>query len=229
MNDKKWLTLGLALFLAVLVTAACGTPSQATPAAPVKEAEPTATEVQSTTATEAPAQAVAPDLSTARISLADLPPGFEELPIDESELTSGGSENEFQPEAVFVYVNEESFQLIMGMSFLLTDDLDRIGFQAALNEPEIMLKEFVSLWGENAREERILEGLGHVGDTQVAMTMLADMSEVPMQMDVTMFQRGVAGAMLISARQEGEKSAISLAELGTLFDRQIQNSLAAGG
>lgn len=227
MNDKKWLTLGLALLLAVLVTAACGTPSQATLAASVQEAEPTATEVQAAADTEAPAVAAAPDLATARISLSDLPAGFEELPIDESELTSGGGDNGFQPQAVFVYVNEGSFQLIMGMSFLLTDDLDRIGFQAALNEPEIMLKEFVSLWGENAREETVLEGLGHVGDTQVAMTMLADMSEVPMQMDVTMFQRGVAGAMLISARREGEKSAISLAELGTLFDRQIQDSLAA--
>ena len=79
MKDKTWFVPRLALIMMVFVTLACGASSQATPSASTENSGPAATEVH--TATLAP-QSV-PDVSTARISLDELPQGFKEISTDE--------------------------------------------------------------------------------------------------------------------------------------------------
>jgi hypothetical protein len=226
MKDKNWFVPQLALIVMVLVTLACGASSQATSTeAPSTTVSPEAT--QAYTPTVAPE--ALPDISEARIAMSELPAGFEEIPTDENTLgptTSG--EDEFQPKAIFLYANKDKFQMIFGMNFLLNKALDRVGFDLALGQPETTLKEFTNVMGgQNVRDQKILDGLDGVGETQIAMTMLADVKEIPMRVNVAMFRRGIAGGMILSMTLEGEPENISLQELGTLFDQHIQESLNA--
>jgi len=210
----------------VLVTLACGASSQATSTeAPGPTASPKAT--QAYTPTVAPE--ALPDISKARVSLSELPDGFEEIPTDQipfGQATSGA--NKFQPEAVFVYANGSQFQMIFGMNFLLAKALDRTSFDFALNQPEITLKQLAgSLGSQKIRDEKIIESMEGVGESQIAMTMLADVKNIPMRVNVGMFRRGIVGGMILSMTLEGEPENISLQELGTLFDQHIQESLKA--
>jgi hypothetical protein len=223
MKDKKWLAPRLALVLMVLVTLACGATSQATPSTSAENSGSTATEVP--TATLAPE--VVPDLSTARISLDELPKGFKEIATDELLTAQKASGNdEFAPDGFFAFVNANDFHLILGMDFLLIDAVDKLGFNLALRDAENSLKEFAgAMGGQNVREAKILEGLDTLGEKQTAMTMLADVEGVPMRVNAVMFRRDTVGGLLFSMTVEGQPENISLQELGKLFDQHIQESL----
>lgn len=218
MKNKILLGPKVAFVLIVLVTLACGTsPQAASTTIPEVEPSPVATSTP-----ESP-----PDVSTARISLDELPSGFEEIPTDEilaAEKTS--STAEYLPEVVFAFVNTSEFQIILGMNFLLDGPMERLGFGSALKNGDNSLKEFAgALGGQNIREAKILDGMEALGEKQKAMTMLADVEGIPMRVDGVMFQRDIVGGMILSMTMEGETANISLQELGTLLDQHIQESL----
>lgn len=220
----------LILVLAIFFSLACGAASQAVAtSAPVEKAAPTAavepTAAPTEAATEAPVALA--DISGARIFLSDLPEGFEELPSED--LNEGGQvpgEDGIQPGLIFGFVNPGDFQMVVGMNFLLTGGLDQLGFGLVLSQQEAMLKEFVSAMGtNNVRDEKVLEGFEDIGESQVAMTMFADVEGIPMQVDVIMLQRDAIGGMVLSMNMEGKTPGISLHELGTAFDKHIQETL----
>jgi hypothetical protein len=160
-----------------------------------------------------------PDLSTARISLDELPEGYKEIQTDEILAAQKASGNdEFLPEGVFAFVNAKDFHMILGMDFLLVDAVDKLGFNLALSNAEKTLKEFAgAIGGKNVREPKVLEGMETLGEKQTAMTMLADVEDVPMRVNAVMFRRGIAGGLLLSMTLEGQPENISLKELGELF------------
>ena len=223
MKDKKWLAPQLGLVLMVLVSLACGASSQATPPASAKGSGPAVTEVHS--ATQAPESA--PDLSTARISLNELPQGFKEISTDDilaKHKASGDSG--LQPDVLFAFVKAKDFHLIMGMDFLLVDSMDRLGFNLSLEHAEKYLKELAGSMGvKNIREQKVLEGMDSVGEKQTAITMVADFKDVPMRVNAVIFRRDVIGGLLISMAVEDKPESISIQELGKLFDQHIQESL----
>jgi len=223
MKDKTWFVPRLALIMMVFVTIACGASSQATPSASTENAGRAAAEVH--TATLAP-QSV-PYVSAARISLDELPQGFKEISTDEilkAQKASGS--DEFLPEVLFAFVNAKDFHVILGMDFLLVDAVDKLGFNLALRDSEDTFTKFAgALGGKNIREQKIIEGLGTLGEKQSAMTMLADVQDVPMRVNAVMFRRDNVGGLLLSMTAEGQPENISIQELGALFDKHIQESL----
>jgi hypothetical protein len=226
-EDKKWLAPRLALVLMVLVTLAGGASSQATPSTSPENSAPAATEVNTST----PSPESVTDLSTARISLDELPEGFEEIARDEilAEQKASGND-EFLPEALFAFVNAENFHLILGMDFLLVEATDNLGFNAALEDAKDTLKDFAGAMGaKNIREQEVLEGMETLGEKQVAMTMLADVKDVPMRVNAVMFRRDLVGGMLLSMTIEGQPESVSLRELGKLLDKPFQENLKTVG
>jgi hypothetical protein len=218
MKNKILLGPKVAFVLIVLVTLACGTsPQAASTTIPEVEPSPAATSTP-----EAP-----PDVSTARISLDELPSGFEEIPTDEILVAAKASDkSEYLPEVVFAFVNTSEFQVILGMNFLLDGPMERLGFGSALKNGDNSLKEFAgAMGGKNIREAKILDGMEALGEKQKAMTMLADVEGIPMRVDGVMFQRDIVGGMILSMTMEGEVANISLQELGTLLDRHIRETL----
>jgi hypothetical protein len=218
MKDRNWFVPQLALTLMVLVTLACGASTQATA---TKEAATTGVPA----ATLAPQ--AAPDLSTARISLKELPQGYQEIDTQKilaSQKASG--QDDFAPEGLFAYVNPTDFHMILGMDFLLVESVDKLGFNMALSNAKNTLPEFAgAMGGQNVRETKALEGLETLGEKQAAMTMLADVQEVPMRVNAVMFRRGIVGGLLLSMTIEGKPENIPFQEVAELFDQHIQESL----
>lgn len=225
MKNKIWLTPKLTFVLILLVTFGCGTPPQAV-STPISEIEPSpvATATLAAIATPEPM----PDLTTARISLDELPQGFEEIATDELLMEQKASGEENLPEVLFAFINKSDFQVIMGMNFLLVDIMDRLGFGSAFRDADQTLKDFAgALGGQNIREAQPLEGMEGRGEKQKAMTMLADVEGVPMRVDALIFQRDIVGGIIMSMTVERETANISIQELGQLFDQHIQDSLGA--
>jgi hypothetical protein len=213
----------LALVLIVLFTFGCAT-SPGVVSTPIAEVEssPVATSTPVPTATPEPL----PDLSTARISLDELPQGFEEIATDAMLMEQKASGEENLPDAFFAYINTDDFQVIMGMNFLLVDVVDRLGFGSAFSDADQTLKDFAgAMGGQNIRETQTLEGMEGVGEKQRAITMLADVEGVPMRVDALIFQRDIVGGIIMTMWGEGETANISIQELGQLFDQHMQESL----
>lgn len=200
----------IAFTLLVLVTLGCGASAQAA-------------------ATEAPLEAPAklPDMSIARIYRQQLPGGFREIPMDD--VAQGSmlpGNDEYLPELVFGYINQNDFHLIIGMNFLLVDAFDRLGFKQAMKDPDTLRGLASALGGENVREVTTLETLDDLGEQRKAMSMLADVEGVPMRVNVAIFQRDVIGGIIVSMTEEGQQAKISFEKLGQLFDQRVQESLA---
>jgi hypothetical protein len=230
MKNKNRLTIELAFMLMIFATLGCGVTSQLFPTpTPVFTSTPTITPSPTTTPTQTPTitPTPLPNISMAKVFLHELPTGFEELPSDEF---SGDpvpvGEGAWQPEEAFVFVNAKKFQMIIGMNFFVVDQMDRVGFDIAVNQPDMVLKEIVNGIGtENVRDEKILDDLQDVGDEQVAMTMVADMNGIPARVEIVLFRRDIIGGMILSMTMEGQTPNISLHDLGVLFDQNIQKTL----
>jgi hypothetical protein len=200
----------MAFALLVLVTLGCGASAQAA-------------------ATEAPFEAPAklPDMSIARIYRQQLPGGFREIPMDD--VAQGSmlpGNDEYLPELVFGYINQNDFHLIIGMNFLLVDAFNRLGFKQAMKDPDTLKGLASALGGENLREVTTLETLDDLGEQRKAMSMLADVEGVPMRVNLAIFQRDVIGGIIVSMTEEGQQAKISFEKLGQLFDQRVQESLA---
>jgi len=215
-------TLGCAVISQFAPTA---TPTSTATSTPSMTPSPTETLTLTPTFTPTPE----PELSMPRITVDDLPPGFEDIPPEELGMdTSSFSDEDFQVEEVFVFVNSNDFQMIFGFNFFLTSRLDRVSFDVDVNRPESTMGSFVEgIGAENVQDQKILDGFEDVGDTQVAMTMLADLEGIPIRLDVLTFRRESMGTMVMSMTFEGETPNISLHDLGLLMDQKFQEALAA--
>lgn len=228
-NKNRW-TIKLAFGLAIFITLGCAGASQLFPTpTPVFTSTPTITPSPTTTPTLTPTitPTPLPDISAARIFLNELPAGFEEIPPEElGSGQMGDGENAFQPQETFAYVNTSKFQMILGMNYFVVSQMDRVGFDLAVNQPDIALKQLVSAMGtENVHDEKILDGLDDLGDARIGMTMIADMEGVPVQVEIVMIRRDLIGGLIMSMTFPGQPGSISLHELGKLFDQNIQETL----
>ncbi len=184
---------------------------------------PVATPTETPTLTPVPR----PDISSAVLTLDDLPVGFEEFTLEELGMSMADFSGEgFQPEHIFVFVNTKKFQMILGFNFLLTDKLDRVAFDLAVSQPELTLPALVKGIGtENVRDEKLLEGMEDIGDLRIGMTMVANMQGLSTQVDVLMFRRDVIGEMIMSMTLEGQTPNITIHDLGRKLDQRVQDTL----
>jgi len=120
-----------------------------------------------------------------------------------------------------VYDLPKGFEEIPGEEF-------EAGFDLALTQPEQALREIVrSMNGDTVYQEELPNVLDGIGEGQIAMTMLTDVEDLPMRVNIGLFRRGVVGGMILSMTMTGQQESISLRELAKLFDKRIQESIAA--
>ena len=226
MKSKTRFAITIFLGTAIFVTLGCQLASQAV-STPESELVFTAVPASSPTQTPPPTQAPKPDISSAVLTLDDLPSGFEGFSPEEMGISMNDfSDEEFQPEDVFIFINSQDFQMVFGFNFLLTERLDRTAFDIGMSQPEITIPALVDGMGsENVQDEKLLEGLEDIGEVQIGMTMIADMEGTPAQVDVLMFRRDIIGAMVMSIVLEGQTPNITIHELGRKLDQHIQESL----
>lgn len=221
----------LILSLATVFILGCQLSSQAA-TVPTSAAQTSPPGVASTpesmpTETVAPTALANADISSAVLTLEDLPAGFEQLTMEELGMSEADFANEdFQPEDIFVFVNAQNFQMIFGFNFLLDNTLDRVSFDLGVSQPDVTLPAFVEGIGtENVRDQKVLEDIGDIGEQQIGMTMVAALESLSTQVDVLMFRRDIIGAMVMSMALEGQTPNIQVHDLGRKLDQHIQETL----
>jgi hypothetical protein len=226
MKNTNRIAIILFLGIVIFISLGCQLTSQATS---TPESEAASNSESDSSPQQAPTETQSPkvDISSAVLTLDDLPPGFEELNSDELGIVMDDfNDGELQPEEIFIFMNSQDFQMVFGFNFLLTKSFDRAAFDMGISQPEITLPAFIDGMGsENVQNEEILEGFDDVGEKQIGMTMVADMEGIPVQVDVLMFRRDVIGAMLMSMVLEGETPNIALHELGLQLDQRMHESM----
>ena len=228
MKSKPSLSTILLLAFAAIFVLGCGLASEAaSTAAPAADPASTATPVEAPTEEEPSEPVASEDISSAVLTLADLPAGFEELTLEEMGVSLDDfSDEEFQPQNVFVFLNTQNFQMVFGFNFLLTSRLDRASFDIGVSQPDITLPAFVEGMGtQNVRDEKLLAGLDGIGEQQIGMTMVATLEGIPLQVDVLMFRRDVIGEMVMSMYLEGKSPNITINDLGSKLDGNVQETL----
>jgi len=226
MNNKTRFTTIIFLGLAIFISLGCQIASQAAPdpiSAPT--IAPTSSNPPTQEPTPTPIQEL--DISSAVLTLEDLPPGFEEFsPQDLGMSLEDFSDEAFQPAEVFIFINPQNFQMVFGFNFLLTKKIDRVAFDTGVSNPETTIPAIVSGMGsENIQDEQLLEGLEDIGEKQIGMTMVSNTEGMSTQVDVMMFRRDVVGAMLMSMIMEGGTPNITIHELGLKLDQNIKETL----
>jgi len=114
----------------------------------------------------------------------------------------------------FAFVEPTSFEVIFGFTMPLERRLDQVGFDAALERPELLIEGFVAGLGDTGYEAvAVLEGMDQIGDKSngIGLVMLVD--PLAFQMEMVIFRKGELGAFLMLMYFQGEQPQNSVREL----------------
>lgn len=190
-------------------------------------ATPTATLIPTATNTALPVPTATPSgpaLSDLVLTLADLPPGFEIVSLEDFGLTREAlSGDDLTVESVFVFMEYARFEFVMGFTTLLETRLDQASFDAELGDTDYLIDAFVlGLGASEVLEQGEIPGLA-VGDTSAGLTVVADLEGIPMRMDIVVFRRDVIGAFVLIMYLDGDVPVIPITEVaGKLDDRIVE-------
>lgn len=199
-------------------------------------------------AQEAPAQAPtpAPASSNIKLTLEDLPAGFQELPPEVAAAIASNLEvlrqqltqANIKPENFFAFVNQENFQIVLGFTGNMPSEPDRANFDASLQEmqnPEAQQK-MLSLLRERLKgyqglevvEYKSLPELNSLGNASSGMSLALKLQQQPVRMDVAAFRRNRVGALTAVIYANGKQPLVPVGDVVRKLDgRILQASPAA--
>ena len=165
-----------------------------------------------------------PDVSGVVLTFEDLPPGFEEIPPEEFGLTKEDMSNdEFIVENIFLFMQVDPIEFVMGFTILIPSKLDQLSFDVALTQPELVMDSFLMAFGPGGDNDvSELPDLAIYGDTSTGFTSVADMGlGMAMRMDVVVIRRDFVGAILILMYIDGETPTVTIDEIASKMDERI--------
>jgi len=222
MKKRRKILPLIVLALAMLLTPGCDVLQGLSPA---PTATPTATITPSPTNTPLPTATSTPEgpgLSDLVLSLGDLPAGFQMVSPEEFGLTRESlSGDDLTVVSVFAFMEYARFEFVMGFTTLLETRLDQESFDAELGDTDYLIEAFVLGLGASAvLEQGVIPGL-EVGDTSAGLTVVANLEEIPMRMDMVVFRRDVIGAFVLIMYLDGDVPIIPVAEVAGKLDERI--------
>ena len=205
------------------------TPTPVPPTTPTP-VPPTATPIPPTPTPvpPSPTPTPLPDLSNVVLTLEDLPSGFEAMPPVELGFTEEDlSQDGFTVESLFVFLEAEHFELVMGLTALVATRLEQAGFDVALRQPDFVLDSLIGGMGAtDILEQKDLPDLDDIGDASVGVTVAADMEGIPMRMDIVPFRRDVVGAFILVMYIDGDVPIVPIGDVARMFDERIVEALS---
>lgn len=238
-----WLISGCSVAndLVALVQTRTPTPTETPSPTATPTRVPTATVTPARRPTNTPTAVPMPNLSTATITLKDLPPGFEAL--DQADVSKLGlsdtamagafgspSQAKLQNSFMFLASGSQKMDIIMGLLLYPLSALDKASFDSAIANPDTLLKGLALGMGTNAtlvKSAAVLPGMDKFGDRSTGITFALANAAPALRMDVIIMRRGPVEAMLYSVYTNGTKSAVSIAELVRKWDSRLAAALSA--
>jgi len=207
-----WIAVALAS-LACNPAAILGpTPTPTASSTPTPTSTPTSTPTPVPSSTPLPSETAEP---LALLVLEDLPPGFESVPPEDFGLEEGQEFAEgFTVGNAFAFVEPTSFQVIFGFTMPLERRLDQVGFDVALDRPEVLIEAFVAGLGETGYEDvAVLEGMDQIGDKSNGIGLVMFIDPLAFQVEMIIFRKAELGAFLMLMYFEGEQPLTAAREL----------------
>ncbi len=203
-------------------------PTRTPRATPTPMPEPSATRSPARRLT--PLASALPDITGAILTLDDLPAGFQEMPLGQAGLSKEAlSQGDFQVESLFAYLDSNAFQIVLGFTLLIPDQLERAGFDLALRNPDFLLNLLAGSMGDvDVIEKEALAGMDDIADASAGLTVLAEVSGIEMRMDLAVFRRGVAGAFVLVMYVEGQTPTITVRDAALSLEQRLAGVLPGG-
>jgi hypothetical protein len=205
-------------------------PATATTSTPALAAAHTATNTPIPSPTPSP---VTVDFWDMLLSLDDLPEGFEQMSVSDSDILDqdlGG--DRWATRSAFMFFEPIAYQFVIGLTQFLPERMDEIQFDAAANRPEFMLELVIESLGlSGIQEQDVLSGMDGIGDTSTGVTIAYEGTGggFPLRLDVVAFRRGSVGAYVMVTYVLGEEPVIGCGQVARLFDERITDVLLASG
>lgn len=159
----------------------------------------------------------------------DLPPGFVEMPPAELGLAAEDlSQEGFVVDDLFVFLDSEHFELILGFTVLIPGRLEQVAFDLILQQPDFIVESFIGGMGTEMLEQEALPGLDDIGDASTGLTVVAEAEGIPMRIDGVLFRRGSVGVFLFVLYLDGDVPVVSVDELARKLDSRIVEALPRG-
>ncbi len=203
------------------------TPAQAEPVVPTTP--PATTPIPTT-----------PPVTTApvKLTLLDLPEGFQELPADvKSMLTSRLAAlkstlpiDKVPLENLFAFVQPNKLEVVMGFTDNLAQPqqaqfdtiLQNLQKPEAVSQFAAKLKEQIQqVPGVQVSDPQIIPQDTKIGNNSAGMTFTITMQGIPMRMDITSFRRGGVAAMTAVTYIDKVKPVISVKDIANKLDSRI--------
>ena len=171
------------------------------------------------------------DLSEASLSLEDLPDGFMEMSPAELGLTKEDlSGDDFTVEDLFVFFGADPLEIIIGFTTILPTQLDQVGFDVGLAQPEFLMESLVGGMGAtDILDQKELVHLNDIGDASAGLTVVADMDGIHMRMDMAVFRRDTVGVVIFVMYIDGDVPVLTIEEVATKLDDRIVDVISPGG
>jgi hypothetical protein len=191
------------------------------------------------TPTLAPPTTPVANLSSAVLTLADLPSGFQvlsaadlqQLHLTESDLaralSSVSTQAKPQNLRAFLDSNPQKFQVVVSLILYPMNILEKAGTDLQLSNPESALQAFGTGFSSTSGGAKlsILPGMGKFGDASSGFTTSMVSGGITLRMDMVIVSRGQALEMIISMYQNGATPPASLADLTKILDSRTAAAL----
>jgi len=208
----SWIVVALASLACNPATILGPTPTPTASSTPTPTSTPTASPTPVPSSTPLPTETPEP---LGLLRLEDLPPGFESVPPEDFGLQEGQEFAEgFTIGNAFAYVEPTNFEVVFGFTMPLERRLDQVGFDVALDRPEVLIEAFVAGLGETGYEEvAVLEGMDQIGDKSNGIGLVMFVDPLAFQVEMIIFRKGELGAFLMLMYFEGEQPQTSIRAL----------------
>ena len=181
------------------------TPTPTNTSTPIPTSTPTLTSTPLFTPTATPL----PDFSAVILKLEDLPAGFQSVPSQPANPDT---------QTLFSFVNIQEFQILSGASMLIVDPTDALGFDAMLNDPNLMMQGIASGANSSAfRDMQILPGMDNFGEASKGFTAVTELNNIMMQADFFIMKKGGVGLIATSFYKIGTTPPVSMQEIAKIL------------
>lgn len=191
---------------------------------------PTATFTLTPTITPTPT----PELPTNLLTLADFPPGFEELPPDVMGFF-GGSGFQESFDVSFGFLREEPFEFVFGIINRFSSEFEERIFDQEISSPETLaVSTLIGLGIPGLEDDRVLDfaalsDLEDVGLSSTGATIAFNLEGETFQIDMVAFSRDKLGALIVVLYPYDTTAVTQVTDLARMLDTRLMQTMTADG